>query len=111
VGQNAKHGIIQVRPVIYICIATEIGTSGRVPAVGRTQTSNGNRLDKPLVNRVHSGAGSCVHVAIKRFEKEKDVMRILWMRKTGWLSDVNAKIRSPILEGIAKVHMPDNDTD
>ena len=36
-------------------------------------------------------------------------MRILWMRKTGWLLDVNAKIRSPVLESVAEVDMPDND--
>jgi hypothetical protein len=47
--------------------------------------------------------------AVERFEKEKDVIRILWIRETGWLSDVNAKVRSSVLESVAKIDMPNDD--
>jgi hypothetical protein len=37
-------------------------------------------------------------------------MWILGIRKTGWLSDEDGKVGSPILESVSKVDMPDNDS-
>jgi len=35
-------------------------------------------------------------------------MRILGIRKTGWLSDVDVEIGSPVLESVVEIDMPDN---
>jgi hypothetical protein len=40
--------------------------------------------------------------AVKRLEKKENVMRIPEIRKTGWLSDVDAEVCYPVLESVAK---------